>query len=284
MSDPTKTEEAINGYFKLKAAYYKKYNASIKNIRENELTLREIKKGITKRDKVEKLKIKCVGSGCSSKEGTFFETNGTHLLASCKSKDNPCQLNIDINRGVFLYLSEILQSTISDLNISKIGIIKMKLNLLFSLSTEEEIAENFEEMKNKYKQLEIILSNLNSIIIENNLIKINNPLLGDETTLSRSEIVKLEIIKLENLITQFRAIIKDAQIETTISSIPYFTDAIQQYINNMIPLISNIQKYKYNIQTIIEEDDNKFRLIQIKNPLKKQQIELEAPEIISNIK
>ena len=36
MSDPTKTEEAINDYFKLKAAYYKKYNASIKNIRENE--------------------------------------------------------------------------------------------------------------------------------------------------------------------------------------------------------------------------------------------------------
>jgi hypothetical protein len=52
----------------------------------------------------------------------------------------------------------------------------------------------------------------------------------------------------------------------------------------MIPLISNIQKYKYNIQTIIEEDGNKFRLIQIKNPLKKKQIELEAPEIISNIK
>ena len=64
-------------------------------------------------------------------------------------------------------------------------------------------------------------------------------------------------------------------------------DAIEQYINKILPLIKSIQKYNYDIQTIINvgKDDNKiFKLVQIKNTLKKNEIELESPKIISNIK
>ena len=288
-----KVSEAIENYFKLKAKYEKKYNSAIKNIRENPLTTRELEKGITKKNKVKSLKINCVGEGCTSFDGTYFKTKGTHLLASCGSKDNPCGLNIDIDRGVYLYLPTTLQNTITDLNSCKIKIIQLKLDLLFDFSTEEEIAQTFENLKLQYSQLDSVVSNLNANIIENNLITIEE-IPGEyqseslERTIQRNELVKLEKIKLENLILRFSTIIKNASIgDWGVFTHSIFMDAIEQYINKILPLIKSIQKYNYDIQTIINvgKDDNKiFKLVQIKNTLKKNEIELESPKIISNIK
>ena len=237
-----------------------------------------------KKTKMGKLKIKCVGKKCKNTKGTHFEIKKNHLIAHCGDVDDPCDLKIDIFRGSFLYLPNILKTIETDLEETKTNIIQLKLELLFGLSTEEEISESFTNLKQKYSDLSDVIANLNSIIIQNNMVLLEQPLEGDVQMIAKDELVRLETIKLSNLINVFRGIIKDAQNESNISSIQYFSDAIQQYIDKIIPLLQNIRKTKYEIQTIIDEANSKFRLVQIKTTLDKNQVELVPKEIIVNIK
>jgi|TARA_B110000967_G_C18825509_1_gene531131 hypothetical protein len=274
----TKVEEAIKDFYTLKSKYEKKYNNAVKNIRESELSMEK------KKTKMGKLKIKCVGKKCKNTKGTHFEIKKNHLIAHCGDIDDPCDLKIDIFRGSFLYLPNILKTIETDLEETKTNIIQLKLELLFGLSTEEEISESFTNLKQKYSDLSDVIANLNSIIIQNNMVLLEQPLEGDVQMIAKNELVRLETIKLSNLINVFRGIIKDAQNESNISSIQYFSDAIQQYIDKIIPLLQNIRKTKYEIQTIIDEANSKFRLVQIKTTLDKNQVELVPKEIIVNIK
>jgi len=274
----TKVEEAIKDFYTLKSKYEKKYNNAVKNIRESELSMEK------KKTKMGKLKIKCVGKKCKNTKGTHFEIKKNHLIAHCGDVDDPCDLKIDIFRGSFLYLPNILKTIETDLEETKTNIIQLKLELLFGLSTEEEISESFTNLKQKYSDLSDVIANLNSIIIQNNMVLLEQPLEGDVQMIAKNELVRLETIKLSNLINVFRGIIKDAQNESNISSIQYFSDAIQQYIDKIIPLLQNIRKTKYEIQTIIDEANSKFRLVQIKTTLDKNQVELVPKEIIVNIK
>jgi len=273
----SKASDEIKNYISLKAKYEKKYKNTIKQIRKSGLSMSEKKK------KMKSLKIKCVNSNCSNLKGTKFETKGQHLLASCGDTDAPCNLDIDIDRGIFIYLPDVLKSARIDLNTSKTGIIELKLDILFGLSTEEDVSEQFEILKKKYYELETILSNLNSIVIENNMVSIKNTEEGDDEIVSKDIFIKAETIKLENLINKFRLLVREAEQETTVSSVQYFTDAIQQYIDKILPLLENIQKNKYQIQTVIENEEV-FTLIQIKTTLNKKEIELEPQKVITNKK
>jgi len=274
----TKVDEAIKDFYTLKSKYEKKYNNAVKNIRESGLSMEK------KKTKMEKLKIKCVGKKCLNTKGTRFEIKQNHLIAHCGDTDDPCDLKIDIFRGSFLYLPNILKTVENNLEETKTDIIQLKLELLFGLSTEEEVSESFTDLKQKYSDLSDVLANLNSIIIQNSMILLEQPLEGDVQMMAKNELIRLETIKLSNLINVFRGIIKDAQNESNISSIQYFSDAIQQYIDKIIPLLQNIRKTKYEIQTIVDEANSKFRLIQIKTTLDKNQVELVPKEIITNIK
>lgn len=270
----TKVEEGTKNYYILKSKYEKKYNTAIKNIRRSGLSLEQ------KKEKAKNIKIKCIGKKCSSTQGSIFTIKDNHLLANCGDIDNPCDLNIDIYRGNYLYLPTILKQVETDLENVKTTIVTLKLEILFALSNEETISEEFEKFKKKYLELEQIIANLNSIVIENNMIEINQPIAGNDQQILKDEFIKLEMIKLGNLINEFRAIIKEAQLETSVSSIPFFSDAIQKYINKIIPLLKNIQTLKYDIQKIVEEGDT-FKLIQIKTSLYKNEVELESGKIIS---
>jgi hypothetical protein len=270
----TKVEEGTKNYYILKSKYEKKYNTAIKNIRRSGLSLEQ------KKEKAKNIKIKCIGKKCSSTQGSIFTIKDNHLLANCGDIDNPCDLNIDIYRGNYLYLPTILKQVETDLENVKTTIVTLKLEILFALSNEETISEEFEKFKKKYLELEQIIANLNSIVIDNNMIEINQPIAGNDQQILKDEFIKLEMIKLGNLINEFRAIIKEAQLETSVSSIPFFSDAIQKYINKIIPLLKNIQTLKYDIQKIVEEGET-FKLIQIKTSLYKNEVELESGKIIS---
>ena len=270
----TKVEEGTKNYYILKSKYEKKYNTAIKNIRRSGLSLEQ------KKEKAKNIKIKCIGKKCSSTQGSIFTIKDNHLLANCGDIDNPCDLSIDIYRGNYLYLPTILKQVETDLENVKTTIVTLKLEILFALSNEETISEEFEKFKKKYLELEQIIANLNSIVIENNMIEINQPIAGNDQQILKDEFIKLEMIKLGNLINEFRAIIKEAQLETSVSSIPFFSDAIQKYINKIIPLLKNIQTLKYDIQKIVVEGET-FKLIQIKTSLYKNEVELESGKIIS---
>ena len=274
----TKEEDAISNFYTLKSKYEKKYNNHLKKIRESELSMGKKKK------KMKNLKIKCVGKKCKSTHGTHFEIKKTKLIAHCGDTENPCSLKIDIFRGSYLYLPKMLLDIESNLEDVKVKIIQLKLELLFGLSTEEQISENFTTLKEKYLELEAVVSNLNSMIIDNNMIFTQPSIEGENKKTIRDELIRLENIKLLNLINVFRSIIKEAQQETTISSHQYFSDAIQQYIDKIIPLLQNIRKTNYEIQTVVGVGNGKFRLVQIKNTLDKNQVELAPPEIITNNK
>ena len=120
-SSKSKTSEEIKNYYTIKAKYQKKYKNTVKKIRESNLAISEKKK------KMKSLKMKCINTNCSNNKGTKFETKKQHLLASCDDIDAPCNLDIDIDRGVFVYLPDVLKSVNIDLNSAKAEIIKLKL-------------------------------------------------------------------------------------------------------------------------------------------------------------
>jgi hypothetical protein len=115
------------------------------------------------------------------------------------------------------------------------------------------------------------------------MVSIKNTEEGDDEIVSKDIFIEAETIKLENLINKFRLLVREAEQETTVSSVQYFTDAIQQYIDKILPLLENIQKNKYQIQTVIENEEV-FTLIQIKTTLNKKEIELEPQKVITNKK
>ena len=115
------------------------------------------------------------------------------------------------------------------------------------------------------------------------MVEIGNAETGDVETISKDIFIENEKVKLENLVNKFRLLIREAQQETSVSSVQYFTDAVQQYIDKIIPLLENIQKNKYKEQTIIE-NEGIFSLVQIKTKLNQKEIELEPQKVITNKK
>jgi len=137
-------EEAIDNFYKLKGSYDAKYRRAKNNIRGDEdASLEE------KRRRTSAILRKCVG--CQRNVSTNFSTTNRELIATCGDESTPCGLDIKIQSGTYKYLPTLIDSIDSDLSISKLDINRIKLNLLFGLVSEEDMAEKFEKIKESYK-------------------------------------------------------------------------------------------------------------------------------------
>jgi len=159
--------EAVQQYYRLKHKYDDNFSKTKKENITAEMSNSKI------RDILKKLKQnqKCII--CKKKGGTIFTNNNRILTAKCGNTEESCNLDIQIKLGKYMSLNHALNLTHERIEESKASIIDLKLDLLFGLRTEEEIASTFEEDRKQYKtnlkhanSLAEIIKSIDKIIID----------------------------------------------------------------------------------------------------------------------
>jgi hypothetical protein len=231
MNDEIK--DAIDNFYRLKQEYHNNVISEQKKIMKNK-TLTKQQKKLRLRD----IKGKCVN--CGSSKGTIFsQTEGT-LKARCGNVEKPCNLNIEIYRGIYNNLTEVSLLIENELQELKTKIITAKLDLLFGYQDEATAIGKFESYRQELKIIE-------SMKIEFE-IKFNNIIRGKK----KSEAIKA----LENDLYTEKETLKalsrryDETKETSLLS-----DMVELYVNDIKKINKSLRKIKYSYNAVECETD-----------------------------
>ncbi len=224
-------DEKIEQYYKLK----QKYDNSVRKpkliiINDYSLSSKE------KRQRIALVKNKCVN--CKKDGGTIFSNKDGRLTAVCGHVEKPCSLNININRGDYEDIRRIHADLSNEVSNIRKQIITTKLDMLFGYIDEKTALDNFDKLKKELKLLSKPLEKQDNIY--NNII--NNPE-------RNKKIIELEV-KIHEIKQEINKIIKEYKVE---KKTIYINDAIEAYINKLVPLIKELQSVKYK-SMYIEND------------------------------
>ena len=274
MSTKSKTMLAIQDFYKKKAKYDNAYNNAKNRILKSDSTISQ------KREKLKKIKTKCLA--CKRPVGTKFSIKNKHLLIKCGDNSDPCPLDIDINRGDFRFIPPFLKATHESLEIIKTDIVKIKLEILFGLSSEEDIEEQFSIIKDKYINLKTLLKDIESYLLENSLVEIQQ--IGGERIISKKELNIIQDRELKDYIKEFRILIKSYEnSEAPDKKSIIMDECITLYIEKIIPLLEKIRNNLYEFSDIIVKDKI-FKLVQIKTLLQNMELMIIKPSIVKKMK
>ncbi len=233
-------DDAISTYYKLKGQYNTNINKLVKEIYDKKLSPEE------KKTKFAEVKRKCVV--CGKLGGTIFEEDNTMLLAKCGNQDNPCKLDIKLERAKYDNILKVINTQNGDINRYKNDIITTKLNFLFGFKNQETTLSEFEKLKGDL--VKIIKQ------YQNNTSKYIKTIYNAENT---SGINTLDD-KLYANIKIFKDNI-DSYKETGQQS--FLKDALEIYVNTIIIINKELRALKYKIQEVIHNKDNDtYKLVQ----------------------
>ena len=251
--------EAINEYYRLKDKYeneyYEKY---IKPIVKSNKSKKE------KRVEYSKLpKNQCIN--CKRNVGTIFSIivdkteDLKKYIAKCGDIQDPCALDIQIIYAIRDQFDKLIDEGIKSIENIKLKIIKEKNNAIFFNKNVVSIFDKItEELKTENENI--------GYLIETNLLRNNNP----EKKLLIDKIID-EFGK--GLILPFKQMIKEYSETNNELKI---NQAVNLYINEMIPKLKEIQLLKYDV-SMVEFDNtmNIYKLIQLPNSLQNNEYYLE---------
>ena len=252
--------EKMNEYYRLKNIYESSYKDKKNSILKNpSLNIKQ------KKNAINKIKRNCIS--CKTSGGTIFQSKDNYLYAICGNKSSKCKLNIKINRGLFVKLSELINVYQEGVDENKVKIIRSKLDLLFNFKTETQIITLFNEIKNDLNNdLEALLEFKTSFIqITENID--NKPLIQSKTTIMYE---KINLIK--ETMKQFN--------ET--GEITFIKDILQVYSSELLPIIDSIVKLKYKYYALEEQTVSKeifYHLHKKKYTLQNLLVSFETPKI-----
>jgi len=246
--------DVINEYYKLKEKFETEMNINKRKIINNpSLSNRE------KRSEYLKLMPKCVNCKRPSKKGNFFSITyypaddkvPEHRVfkAICGDLANPCNLHIELNKGIHQSLDEELDAISNEIKEAKNNIINDKNKLLFGLITTETAIENFDSNKEYITSLTSIYENYLDMWNK----EVNNP----------TKKVELD----EALVQSYKSIgdIKDCiKKMNNMNDTQFAIDAATIYHTTLEPLLNKIRQLKYKVNEVSNDDNNYCRLIQKK--------------------
>lgn len=214
--------KAITEYYKLKEQYEDKINRQKSRILKNEtLTL------IQKRKKLKQLVTTCII--CKKTGGTIFNNKDGILTAICGS-DNPCKLNIKINRGNYVNMRTLDMTMTEELEKAKVEIIKTKLDVLFDYTKETEAIQKFNKLRPELKAIEDLKFKWQKQYL--NIVS-NSP---NKTQLNKAQgQFYIEKQELTNLGKQYEETEKPSIIR----------DMVEKYVSVIEPLTEEIRRLKY---------------------------------------
>ena len=150
--------------------------------------------------------------------------------------------------------------------------------------------DKFDTLKNTYKDLNHYMNLIEKDMLKGQVVEIGEEEGGDDShhthhhRISKQELATINQIRLGNLIAQFQALIQEFSSDDVESSRnAKLNDAIELYLEEIIPVLAILRTALYDINTVVIQD-RQYRLIQIKIKMENLIMELEAPQIVSNIK
>jgi len=227
-------DEALGKYFKLKT----KYETGVKEKRRT-----AYKRGVNKKDKIAKaaaVRPKCIN--CKRPVGSIFSTDINGYRAICGDKDNPCKLDIKLNRGNFELSEEILRTFKDALDDTKHRIIKLKMDTLFNYVSESTSSNLFKKKMEDF--------NKDSKIYKDELDRYND--LYNNT--HKQELYKSKMETIYELQKTIRILLAE-YADTGNNNV--LTIAVTTYKNDVMPEIENLRRLKNDIMEVnIEKNQN----------------------------
>jgi hypothetical protein len=258
--------DAIENYYKLKSLYENKKKIEYEKLKgrmtSKEYTHKKMKK------EVSKLNYQCVN--CKRKVNSKFIIKDNKLIALCGDSKTPCNLNIEIEKGTFDRYDNLKNETLDNINKFKEQIFKIKLELIFKLKSEDYNFALFKKVKNALNDEYGDLIIFNDILHNLDQLYDNNEIKG-KTTKYLEYIQAIDIMKIN-----YR---KE-------NNAKYLKEAVDIYVQNIIPLIDELYELKYNTNRVeqINGTPKYYKYIQQKYNYYQTEINNEEePKIISNV-
>lgn len=246
MEEKKKFVDGLNMYFKLKSAYEN-------NIKKQKNKIAELP-GLSWREKQNeyaKIKHKCIN--CKRPVESIFSTKVNNserqYIALCGDRKNPCPLNIKINLGVILNITDDIHDDEKKIKEFNREIILDKNDLLFGYISTQNAVEKFDKLKEEVADA----TKIYEFTLQEYLKIADN----DE---KKESLKKLQLEFYSNL-DNFNSMIQ--QYKNT-QNTTFITDAVELYVTTMQPRINEILKKKYSYNGVeYNETDNTYHLIQI---------------------
>jgi hypothetical protein len=246
MEEKKKFIDGLNTYFKLKAAYEA-------NIKKEKIQVSKLP-GLSwreKRNEYAKIKHKCIN--CKRPVGSIFSTKTINserqYLALCGDRKTPCPLDIKINLGMVLNITEDIRQDEEKIDNYKRLIILDKNDLLFGYITATAAIARFDKIKEEVADA----TKIYEFTLEQYLNIVDN-------VEKKEELKKLKLEFYNNL-DNFNAMVQ--QYKTT-QNTQFIIDAVELYTTTMQPRVNEILKNTYSYNGVeYNDDDNTFHLIQI---------------------
>lgn len=230
---------ATDNFYKLKTDYEEGRKTVLKKAKKLYLSKRKDMKGFKKY--VKDVKFPCVN--CKRNVNTIFMTKDYELKAKCGDLEEPCRLNIIINRSIFLPYDKvyngdgIIEGIKSEINRLKTSIIDVKTKFILKLITDVEAISFFdkyneklqEELESKALRDDIYLSLMNN---EENKDKI------DEKTLLKNNLIQ----DIKKNVSEYK--LSDYKENEKIVEI------VDKYLTILIPTIDELNKLRYRVREI----------------------------------
>jgi len=252
--------EALNEYYKLKNDYETKKQAKITRIlRDDSLKTFKQKQAV-----LEKNKPQCIG--CKQAVGTIFSNKEGILRAQCGNKNNPCGLNIQINRGKYIFLDELVDVYEDGVSSNKEKIIQIKLDLLFNFKSESTVLDIFKEIKDE------LVDDLES------LSGYKTQYVSTLSNLSNRSEINVKMSQFYNIVDTIKGSVQEFN-ET--NNVQLIKDVVSLYKREMEPVLNELRQLKYKYQAIeYNADDNTFCLQRKVFTLNEMSVPFDEPKVI----
>lgn len=273
----TTAKEEIAKFYKNKMKYDSKYNTAKNRIlHDSELSKED------KQNELKKVKPRCMG--CKRSVGTIFiPTIGRVKEAKCGDTKDPCSYHIIIGYGTYNYAPNLLDKINHDIRLFQFGINKIKYNLLFGLVTEEDMEDSFNETKEKYKQMISYKKMVEDFLDKFNKVDVEGINGLQKEVIDKKIFVQTKKNELEALISEFRTIISNYTSGNTGDvKKAFMTDAIDLYLNRIMPIMKIIRETLYEITTVLKEK-GQFKLIQKQHTLQSLVMEFDPMTFKDNV-
>ena len=271
--EPTKKKSSMNydkgveEFFKAKKLYDYAYDRTKKKYLKNrKLTLDQ------KKAKIKAIKRKCVF--CKGVGGMSFTNTEGFYRGRCMAAE-PCNFNIDIKRGHYMLMPEILETLNDDKDNKMANIIALKLSLLFGLKDKEIVTQEFEAQKAEYKETVDSFNTVKTMLNQLNETKIEDE--GVEKTIPTPVYISQLNTRLKEALNEFKVMINEYNNPIgDEKSIIILQRAMELYIETIIPIQDNIRRAKYAVSMVdMDDSDNTYNLIQKHHTL--SQLEINIP-------
>ena len=249
MVDLTKVFELISYYYKIKNDYNTKYNELKKQKKKSNknLNYNEIKK------QIKKIKMKCIH--CKQNGGNIFKEDGNILDVKCNARKK-CDFHIRIRLGKYKSFDKYKSILKKEIEEYKTKIMKLKLDLLFKLEKENVILGEFNMIRDELSQKQSLLSKIQSIFDKNYNIED----LDEENqiiSMNRKTTIKNLSIRMNNEINYYNDILqKYKENKENENNIVLLKDALNIYIENIIPLMKKKHEISFQTYEILEKKIN----------------------------